>query len=54
MPRYIFETEKIIVTEYVVEGNDEHDAHDKLIKEQFEDEKTKEYENTKLIGKLDD
>mgnify|MGYP003128740054 CR=1 FL=1 len=54
MPRYLFETEKIIVTEYIVEGDDEHDAHDKIFNEEYEDATTKEYENTKLITKLDD
>tara|TARA_R100001443_G_C3281547_1_gene160514 strand:- start:21 stop:185 length:165 start_codon:yes stop_codon:yes gene_type:complete len=54
MPRYLFETEKIIVTEYIVEGNDEHDAHDKIFNEDYEDAKTKEYETTNLIIKLDD
>tara|TARA_R110000737_G_scaffold305266_1_gene312798 strand:- start:23 stop:187 length:165 start_codon:yes stop_codon:yes gene_type:complete len=54
MPRYIFEWEKVIVTEYIVEAKTESEALDKIYNEEYEDAKTKEYEDTKLVCKLDD
>lgn len=51
MPRYIFENEKVIVTEYTVEAETEIEAIFKIHNEDYEDAKTKEYEDIKLIFK---
>lgn len=54
MNSYFFEEEKVIVTTYTVDANNEEEAWDKANKQIIRDEQVKEYETTNLITKLDD
>ena len=54
MNSYFFEEEKVIVTTYTVDANNEEEAWDKANKQITRDEQVKEYETTNLITKSDD
>ena len=54
MNSYFFEEEKVIVTTYTVDANNEEEAWDKANKQITRDEQVKEYETTNLITKLYD
>tara|TARA_R100000995_G_C3440756_1_gene103197 strand:- start:85 stop:249 length:165 start_codon:yes stop_codon:yes gene_type:complete len=54
MNSYFFEEEKVIVTTYTVDANNEEEAWDKANIGITRGEQVKEYETTNLITKLDD
>ena len=52
--RYIYELEKLVVTECVVTADTEEEAHDKFCKGNYEIISEKDYHDSKLICNLYD